>query len=98
LIGGILIVAVQVVILVEGLVALRRPRIDFSTRWAAILLIMAPVSMLTAPFLTTTQRWPAILGFAAGVLAPVLRGPPRAEPELSDPGKVRADPAPPYAL
>lgn len=73
LIGALLIVAVQVVILVEGLIALRRPRIDFSTRWAAILLIMAPVSMLTAPFLTSTQRWPAIVGFAAGLIAPTLR-------------------------
>ena len=35
-----------------------------------MLLVMAPVAMLTAPFLTTTQRWPAILGFAAGLIAP----------------------------
>lgn len=97
LIGALLIVAVQVVILVQGLIALCRPRIDFSTRWAATLLIMAPVSLLTAPFLTTTQRWPAILGFAAGVIAPVLRSEPWADPELARPADVRADPAPSYA-
>jgi len=73
LLGAILVVAVQAVILVQGLIVLRRPKIDFTDRWAALLLIMAPVAMLTAPFLTTTQRWPAILGFAAGLIAPVLR-------------------------
>ena len=97
LIGALLIVAVQVVILVQGLIALRRPRIDFTTRWAATLLIMAPVSLLTAPFLTTTQRWPAILGFAAGLIAPVLRSEPSPDPELARPADVRADPAPSYA-
>jgi O-antigen ligase len=73
LLGALLVVAFQVVILVQGVAALRRPRIDFSGRWAALLLVMAPVAMLTAPFLTTTQRWPAILGFAAGLIAPLLR-------------------------
>jgi O-antigen ligase len=97
LIGAVLIVAVQVVILVQGLIALRRPRIDFTTRWAATLLIMAPVSLLTAPFLTTTQRWPAILGFAAGAIAPVLRSAASPEPELARPPNVRPESAPSYA-
>ena len=73
LLGAILVVAFQAVILVQGLIVLRRPTIDLTDRWASLLLIMAPVAMLTAPFLTTTQRWPAILGFAAGLIAPVLR-------------------------
>jgi O-antigen ligase len=81
LVGAILVVAVQAVILVQGLVVLRRPAIDFTARWAALLLIMAPVAMLTAPFLTTTQRWPAILGFAAGLIAPLLRGGSRPIPD-----------------
>ena len=80
LLGAVLIIAIQLVLLVQGLVTLRRPGIDFTARWAATLLIMAPVSLLTAPFLTTTQRWPAILGFAAGLIAPVLRAPPAADP------------------
>jgi len=37
--------------------------------WAALLLIMAPVALMTAPFFTETQRWPALMGLAAGVLA-----------------------------
>jgi O-antigen ligase len=78
LLGAVLIIAIQLVLLVQGLVTLRRPGIDFAARWAATLVIMAPVSLLTAPFLTTTQRWPAIIGFAAGVIAPVLRAPPAA--------------------
>ncbi len=95
LIGAVIIIAVQAVLLVQGLITLRRPGIDFTTRWAATLLIMAPVSLLTAPFLTTTQRWPAILGFAAGLIAPVLRAPPAAEPaELAGRADARADPAP----
>jgi O-antigen ligase len=73
LLGALIIVAIQVVILVEGLIVLRRPQIEFTCRWAALLLVMAPVSMLTAPFLTQTQRWPAVLGFAAGLIAPLLR-------------------------
>jgi O-antigen ligase len=73
LIGAILVVAVQLVILLQGLTVLRRPQLEFTRRWAALLLVMAPVAMQTAPFLTTTQRWPAILGFAAGLLAPTLR-------------------------
>jgi O-antigen ligase len=59
LLGAILVIAIQVVFVVQGLLAL--------------LLIMAPVAMLTAPFLTNTQRWPAILGFAAGLLAATRR-------------------------
>ncbi len=69
LIGAALVVALQGMLMVQAVRALRVPTIDFSTRWAAILLLMAPVAMLTAPFLTTTQRWPAILGLAAGLVA-----------------------------
>ncbi len=86
LLGAILVVALQAVILAQGLIVLRRRTIDFTDRWAALLLIMAPVAMLTAPFLTTTQRWPAILGFAAGLIAPVLRTRPRTTPTLT-PGR-----------
>jgi hypothetical protein len=44
-------------------------------RWAAQFLLMAPIAMLTAPFLTNTQRWPAILGLAAGIVATARRKP-----------------------
>jgi O-antigen ligase len=98
LLGAVIVIAIQLVLLVQGLVTLRRPGIEFSARWAATLLIMAPVSLLTAPFLTTTQRWPAILGFAAGVIAPVLRAPPAVDPaELAGRSGAGADPTPAYA-
>jgi len=95
LLGAVIIIAIQLVLLVQGLATLRRPGIDFSARWAATLLIMAPVSLLTAPFLTTTQRWPAILGFAAGLIAPVLRARPATDAaELAGRSSAPADPVP----
>ena len=69
LLGALTIVALQLVIMVQAVRTMRLTTIDFTSRWAALLLLMAPVSMLTAPFLTTTQRWPSILGFAAGLVA-----------------------------
>jgi O-antigen ligase len=91
LLGAILVIAVQVVFVVQGLIAVRRPHIDYTVRWAAMLLVMAPVAMLTAPFLTTTQRWPAILGFAAGLIAPIVRG---RDPAAPDPATARPEPEP----
>jgi O-antigen ligase len=84
LLGAVLVIAAQVVFVVQGLTAVRRPHIDYTVRWAAMLLVMAPVAMLTAPFLTTTQRWPAVLGFAAGLVAPVVRGEWRAAPSSAN--------------
>lgn len=71
LVAMIVLVAGQLVLMGQALLAMRRPRIDFMTRWASLLLLMAPISMLTAPFLTRTQRWPAVLGLAAGLIAPL---------------------------
>jgi O-antigen ligase len=70
--GALLVVAVQLVLAVQAVQALRLPSLDFISRWACLLLLTAPVAMLTAPFLTTTQRWPAILGLAAGLVASAL--------------------------
>jgi O-antigen ligase len=95
LVGAVLTIALLVVFIVQGLGALRRRGIHFTTRWAAMLLIMAPVSMQTAPFLTTTQRWPAILGFAAGVIAPAIRARAPDPAGLARRADVRADAAPP---
>ena len=79
LLGAVLVVAVQVVLVIQAIRALRLPQSSFTVRWAAMLLLMAPVAMLTAPFLTTTQRWPAILGFAAGLVVSVKRTGPQAD-------------------
>lgn len=38
-------------------------------RTAAFLVLMSPVMFMTAAFLSRTQRWPALLGIALGVLA-----------------------------
>ncbi len=48
---------------------LRRHTDDLTVSWAGFLLVMAPVAMLTAPFFTETQRWPALLGMAGGLVA-----------------------------
>ncbi|HEY1516651.1 MAG TPA: O-antigen ligase family protein [Solirubrobacteraceae bacterium] len=93
LLGAILVIAAQVMFVVQGLIAVRRPGIDYTVRWAALLLVMAPVAMLTAPFLTTTQRWPAILGFAAGLIAPVVGG-ERLEPPSRPTARPEPEPDP----
>jgi O-antigen ligase len=67
--GALMVIAVQLVLIVQSVGALRRSPGDFTVSWAAYLLLIAPVSMLTAPFFTNTQRWPAIIGFAAGLVA-----------------------------
>jgi O-antigen ligase len=68
LIGAVLVVALQVVLVAQAVRVLRRTDTDLLDRWAAMLLLIAPVAMLTAPFLTQTERWPAILGVAAGLV------------------------------
>ncbi len=73
LIGAVLVIGAQVAFVFEGLRVIKRPNVDFLGRWGAMLLLMAPIAMLTAPFLTNTQRWPAVLGFAAGVVGSVGR-------------------------
>lgn len=69
IVGGLLVIAVQATLVVRAVSLLRRHSDDISLSWAALLLIMAPAAMVTAPFLTETQRWPALLGFAAGLVA-----------------------------
>lgn len=76
IIGAILVNAWQIVGMGYGMMVLRG-QTSFIMRWSAFLLIMAPISALTAPFLTTTQRWPALLGLAGGLL---LRSRPGSEP------------------
>ncbi len=69
LVGAVLIVALQVVLALQGLRVVREPASDFFERWGAMLLLMAPIAMLTAPFFTQTERWPAAIGLAAGLVA-----------------------------
>jgi O-antigen ligase len=47
---------------------LRKHAPTFMQQWAAYVMLIAPVAMISAPFLSTTQRWPTLLGLAAGIL------------------------------
>jgi O-antigen ligase len=69
IVGGLLVIALQVSLAARAVSVLRQRSDDISRSWGALLLLMAPVAMLTAPFLTTTQRWPSLIGFAAGLIA-----------------------------
>jgi O-antigen ligase len=69
LLAAVLVIAAQMILVVQALRIIRQPAVEFMDRWAAYFLLMAPVSLLTAPFLTNTQRWPTLLGFAAGLVA-----------------------------
>jgi O-antigen ligase len=69
IVGAALVIAVQATLIRQGVALLRRHADDLSVSWAAVLLIMAPVAMLTAPFFTANQRWPAVLGLAGGLVA-----------------------------
>ncbi len=72
LVGAVLVVALQGVLAAQALRVLRRRRVRFQVRWASYLLLIAPTAMLTAPFLTQTQRWPAMLGLAGGLVGAEL--------------------------
>jgi O-antigen ligase len=69
IVGGMLVIAVLASLVARALPVLRRHSDDISISWAALLLIMVPVAVMTAPFFTETQRWPTLMGLAAGLLA-----------------------------
>ncbi|MFU8852581.1 hypothetical protein ACNAW0_16565 [Micromonospora sp. SL1-18] len=59
-------------LLVAGLAALnalRDPDSDIIVRSAAVFCLIAPLCVMTAPFLSETSRWPLVMGIAAGILA-----------------------------
>jgi hypothetical protein len=57
----------------KSLAALRDRDSDVVVRSAAAFCLICPPCMMTAPFLSETNRWPLLMGIAAGIL--VLRGP-----------------------
>jgi hypothetical protein len=67
--GALLVTGLLTVIAGLALKTLRRPGEDVVGLTAAFLGLIAPLAMLTAPFLTTTSRWPLALGIGAGLLA-----------------------------
>jgi hypothetical protein len=52
----------------HGLSALKAGN-DVTSRSAAFFCLLVPVCSITAPFLTTTIRWPTMVGVAAGILS-----------------------------
>lgn len=65
----LLLVALLASLVAFAAKALRRGAAHASVRWAAFFVLLTPVAAYTAPYLSTTQRWPALLGFAGGLLA-----------------------------
>jgi len=67
---GMLLVVLLVVLLVRAAAGLLRHRTDAGpvALTAAMFVLIVPISLMTAPFLSTTSRWPALLGIAAGAL------------------------------
>lgn len=62
---------VIVFLVAAGLMALRALRdrgSDIIVRSAAAFCLITPLCLMTAPFLSTTSRWPLLVGIAAGVL------------------------------
>lgn len=83
-VGAALVIAVQATLILQGVRLLRRHADDLTVSWGALLLIMAPVAMLTAPFFTASQRWPAVLGMAGGLVAG-RRSPPPVSTDGAEP-------------
>lgn len=57
-----------------GLQTLRRADRDNTQTLGAVVLVMAPISAMTAPFFQTTQQWPIMIGVACALaLSPLER-------------------------
>ncbi|MEU5912802.1 hypothetical protein [Micromonospora sp. NPDC047527] len=57
-----------------ALKAIRDPESDGIVRSAAAFCLIAPLCLMTAPFLSETSRWPLLLGIAAGIVVPFFLG------------------------
>ncbi|MEU0550735.1 hypothetical protein [Micromonospora sp. NPDC005979] len=57
-----------------ALKAFRDPDSDVVVRSAAAFCLIAPLCLMTAPFVSETSRWPLVLGIAAGIVVPVFLG------------------------
>jgi O-antigen ligase len=68
LIGALAILLPVVAAAVVAVRRLRVPTRDALDGVAIALLLTAPICAMTAPFFTSTARWPAMLGLAAGLL------------------------------
>ena len=76
IVGAALVIAVQATLISAGGRAAAATRRRPHGQLGRGALIMAPVAMLTAPFFTANQRWPAVLGLAGGLVAGRQSPPP----------------------
>ncbi|MEV0427134.1 hypothetical protein [Micromonospora sp. NPDC050495] len=65
----LLVLLFLVVAGLAALKALRAPDTDAIVRAAAAFCLIAPLCLMTAPFLSETSRWPLVMGVAVGILA-----------------------------
>ncbi|MGR6317650.1 O-antigen ligase family protein [Micromonospora soli] len=65
----LLVILFLVVAGLAALKALRTPDSDGVVRAAAAFCLIAPLCLMTAPFLSETSRWPLVMGVAVGILA-----------------------------
>jgi O-antigen ligase len=85
---GLLVVSALVLLmLVRAVRYLRREagRLEPVQTGAAFVLLSTPLSLLAFPQLSTTFRWPLLVGFALGIVLPQRR---RSDPEEQDAGTV----------
>ncbi len=69
ILGAVLITVLAVVLVVMGIRTVRRAPADPLARVCAMLVLLTPICLVTAPFLSTTGRWPPLVGIAVGYLA-----------------------------
>lgn len=93
---GAVLVTVLFCLLIAGAVRVFRHETGIARLVAAAFVLVVPVACTNAAFLSTTERWPVLLGLAAGVLVVERRsrpnGPDQMLPEaLDDPGRPHQD-------
>jgi O-antigen ligase len=75
LLAPLLVTALFGIIAGRSLRTLRHANSSTTERAAAVFGLMVPVCLLASPFLSTSNRWPLLIGIAAGILcAPAAVG------------------------
>jgi O-antigen ligase len=68
--GVALITVIFLILIKRAVVTLRAgDRVTLPETVAAMFVLLVPICSMTAPFISTTNRWPALLGIAAGLIA-----------------------------
>lgn len=88
--GLVIITSLTTGMFMLGVHAVRRAE-SLHASVSAVFLLMAPICAMTAPFFTTTQRWPVLLGLAVGAITAARPGEPRSEIEAEGQGQRNAE-------